>query len=189
MTLLDHVRVQLAYRDSAVNNKFMCAKHSTPTPPPPPGPPITSQQTEHGTQLTDSTIAPWESQNTSGLYWRLFHRFQGLLKSAAKGGCLEVTSTALLQWQQHGWGGLCWSITCCLDLLSRSAARLEGFSTKALLPSCRAEIPSNPHLLLLQGCLTHWDKGLQSRRREWERKREERGKTRERRGDETRNFI
>lgn len=31
MTLLDNVRVQLSYRDSAVNNKLMCANHSTPT--------------------------------------------------------------------------------------------------------------------------------------------------------------
>lgn len=52
-----------------------------------------------------------------------------------------MSLTALLH--GHGRGGLCWTIACCLDLFDIRGRGWKDFPPKALLPSRRAEIPSN----------------------------------------------
>ena len=93
-----------------------------------------------------------ERLNTSGLNWRLFHRFHRAFKECLlrRGSRGELNCSAswtwpgrivlehrLLPWfvryPQQGW---------------------KDFPPKALLPSRRAEIPSNRYWQLLQGRLT-----------------------------------
>lgn len=139
---------------------------------------------EHGTTQNDSTL---KRKNTSRFYRRQFQRFHRAFKECSRrrgsGGYFNCSASVTVTWLGR--------IVLEHRLLPWFARQIHGrvgrIFPKALLPSCRAEIPSNPHSQLLQGRLTLWDKGLQWGRRGEEGKGEERRgikKREERRGNE-----